>query len=158
MQYISLQAATTLTEWSERTLRRRLADGSLQCATNNKDHYKTMIRFDSISQYICISLAADEMELLKSADAGEASAQNDLALLFLEKNKPKCAIYWLESAAKKHHADAIHLLGCCYLQGNGVPKDYNNAIMWIAKAASFGHRLALAQIQSIHPNIKPTGQ
>ncbi len=34
MQHVSLQAAATLTEQSVRTLRRRIADGSIKCADN----------------------------------------------------------------------------------------------------------------------------
>ena len=149
MQHISLQAAATLTEWSIRTLRRRLADGSLKCATGNEAHYKTMICFESIKHDICIALDPDDIELIKIADAGDAKAQTDLALLFLEKNKPKSAVYWMELAVKQYFADAMQLLGCCYLKGNGLAKDDNLAIMWIAKAASLGHSIALAQIQSI---------
>ncbi|MGZ5574505.1 MAG: tetratricopeptide repeat protein [Methylobacter sp.] len=149
MQHVSLQAATTLTEWSERTIRRRLADGSLKCASDNDAHYKTMICFDSIKQNICIPLNPDNLELIESADSGDAKAQNDLALLFLENNKQKSAVYWLELAAKQSLADAMHLLGRCYLEGNGLAKDENLGIMWIAKAASLGHPIALAQIQSI---------
>jgi len=150
MQHISLQATTTLTEWSERTIRRRLADGTLKCANHNDAHYKTMICFDSIKHDICIALGSDDIKLIKNADSGDAKAQNDLALLFLENNKLKSAVYWLELAAKQNFTDAMHLLGCCYLEGNGLPKDDNLAIMWIAKAASLGHPIALAQIQSIH--------
>ncbi len=150
MHYVSLQAATTLTEWSERTLRRRIADGTLKCAGDNEAHYKTMISFDSIKRDLCIALDPDNMELIKSADAGDAKAQNDLALLFLENNKPKSAVYWLELAARQGFADAMQLLGRCYLEGNGLAKDDNLAIMWIAKAASLGHSIALEQIQSIH--------
>jgi len=150
MQHVSLQAATTLTEYSVRTIRRRLADGSLQCAADNDAYYKTMIRFDSIKHDICITLTPDDIKLIGNADAGNATSQNDLALLFLEQNKPKSAVYWLELAAKQQISDAMHLLGCCYLQGNGLPKDDNLAMMWIAKAASLGHSIALAQIQSIH--------
>ena len=149
MYYVSLQAATTLTEWSERTLRRRIADGTLKCAAGNEAYYKTMISFDSIIRDLCIALDPDTMELVKSADAGDAKAQNDLALLFLENNKPKSAVYWLELAAKQGFADAMQLLGRCYLEGKGLAKDDNLAIMWIAKAASLGHSIALAQIQSI---------
>jgi TPR repeat protein len=149
MHYVSLQAATTLTEWSERTLRRRIADGTLKCAAGNEARYKTMICFDSIKRDLCIALDPDNMELVKSADAGDAKAQNDLALLFLENNKPKSAVYWLELAAKQGFADAMQLLGHCYLEGNGLAKDDNLAIMWIAKAASLDHSIALAQIQSI---------
>jgi len=149
MQLVSLQAATTLTEWSVRTIRRRLADGNLQYAADNEAYYKTMICFDSIKPDICIALAPEDIELIKSADAGDATAQNDLALLFLEQNKPKSAVYWLELAAKQQLSDAMQLLGCCYLTGNGLSKDDNLAMMWIAKAASLGHPIALAQIQSI---------
>jgi TPR repeat protein len=149
MQHVSLQAATTLTEWSERTIRRRLADGSLKCAADNGAHYKTMICFDSIKHDICIALDPDDIEILQAADAGDAKAQNDLALLFLENDKMKSAAYWLELAAKQNFTDAMHLLGCCYLEGNGLPKDDNLAIMWIAKAASLGHSIAQAQIQSM---------
>jgi len=151
MQHVSLQAAITLTGWSERTIRRRIADGTLQCAANNEIHYKTMICFDSIKHDMCIALDTDDFELIKSADAGDVKAQNELALLFLEQNKPKSAVYWLELAAKQNFADAMHLLGCCYLEGNGLPKDENLALMWIAKAASLDHSIALAQIQSIRP-------
>ena len=149
MQHLSLQAATTLTEWSVRTIRRRLADGTLQCAAENEAYYKTMICFDSIKHDICIALTPDDIELIKSADAGDADAQNDLALLFLENDKPKSAVYWLELAAKQQVSDAMHLLGCCYLEGKGLTKDDNLAMMWIAKAASLGHTIALAQIQLI---------
>lgn len=152
MQHVSLQAATTLTEWSERTIRRRVADGSLKCASDNEAHHKTMICFESIKPDICIDLEPDAIELIKSADLGDATAQNDLALLFLEKNKPKSAVYWLELAAKQQVSDAMQLLGYCYLEGNGLAKDDNLAMMWIAKAASLGHSIALAQIRSIRPS------
>lgn len=149
MQHVSLQAAATLTEWSERTLRRRIAEGRLKCAGDNKAHYKTMICFEAIKQDVCIDLDADDIELIQNADAGNAKAQNDLALLFLENNKPKSAVYWLELAAKQHYTDAMHMLGRCYLEGKGLAKDNNLAIMWIAKAASLGHPIAFAQIRSI---------
>jgi hypothetical protein len=150
MPNISLQTATTLTEWSLRTIRRRIADGSLKCAANNENNHKTMICFDSIKHDICIPLEPDDIELIKSADAGDANSQNDLALLFLENNKPQSAIYWLKLAAQQDFSDAMQLLGSCYLHGNGLPKDNNFALMWIAKAASLGHPIAVAQIQSIH--------
>jgi hypothetical protein len=35
--------------------------------------------------------------------------------------------------------------------GNGLAKDNNLAIMWIPKAASLGHPIAIAQIKSIRP-------
>lgn len=148
MQTISIQAVVTLTEWSLRTIRRRIADGTLRCV-NNEDEIKTMISFDSIKNDSCIPLNHDDIELIMNADTGDAEAQNDLAVLFLEHHKPQSALYWLELATKQGFADAMHLLGTCYLKGHGVAKDNNLAIMWIAKAASLGHPIALAQIKSI---------
>jgi hypothetical protein len=149
MQHISLQAAATLTEWSLRTIRRRIADGTLKCAAENEPHYKTWICFDSIKTDLCINLDPNDIELIKSADAGDAMAQNDMAVLFLEQNKPKSAVYWLELAAKQQFSDAMQLLGRCYLEGKGLAKNRNLGIMWTAKAASLGHPIALALIQSM---------
>ncbi|WP_340122831.1 hypothetical protein [Methylobacter svalbardensis] len=149
MPNISLQTAATLTEWSLSTLRRRLADGTLRCASNHQDKNKTMICFDSIKNDICMALEADAIELIQRADTGDASAQNDLAVLFLAYDKPQSAVYWLELAAKQNFADAMQLLGNCYLKGKGVAKDDNLAMMWVARAASLGHPIALAQMQSI---------
>jgi TPR repeat protein len=149
MQHISLQATITLTEWSKSTITRRIADGTLKSATNNDGRCKTMICFESIKPYVCIPLGPDDIELIKNADIGDVNAQIDLAVLFLEHNKPQSAIYWLDLAVKQDSADAMHLLGRCYLEGNGLAKNYCLAIMWIAKAASLDHPIALAQIQSI---------
>ena len=152
MKYVSLQATITLTEWSERTIRRRIADGTLpytDSLTVGGGQNKTMIDFEAIKNAICISLEDDDLELIEAADAGDASAQNDLAMLFLEHDKPKSAIYWLELSVKQNFADAMQHLGNCYLKGYGVSKDHNLAIMWIAKAASLGHAIADQQIKSL---------
>ncbi|MDI1293907.1 MAG: hypothetical protein PSV18_14345 [Methylobacter sp.] len=149
MPNISLQTAATLTEWSLSTLRRRLADGTLRCASHHQDKNKAMICFDSIKNDICMALEADEIELIQRADTGDASAQNDVAVLFLAYDKPQNAVYWLELAAKQNFADAMQLLGNCYLKAKGVAKDDNLAMMWVAKAASLGHPIALAQMKSI---------
>ena len=146
---ISLQAAMTLTEWSERTIRRRVADGSLQCVSDNTASNKTLIYLKSIEADLCIPLPVDDIELLKAADAGDAAAQTDLALLFLAHGKAKSAAYWLELAAKQNFPDAMHWLGCCYLRGEGFAKDETLALMWIAKAASLGHPLASLQIKGL---------
>ena len=143
---ISLQAAMTLTEWSERTIRRRVADGRLQCVSDNTASNKTLIYLKSIEADLCIPLPVDDIDLLKAADAGDATAQTDLALLFLGHGKTKSAVYWLELAAKQNYPDAMHCLGCCYLH---AVKEEALALMWIAKAASLGHRVAQAQIEAL---------
>ncbi len=149
MLRISLQAATTLTEWSLRTIRRRIADGTVKCAADEQASYKTMLCFDSIKYDFCVALTPEDLNLIESADAGDSNAQTDLALLFLQQNKPKSAIYWLELAAKQQFTDAMQLLGRCYLEGYGLAKDENLALMWISKAASLGHSIAIEQIQAI---------
>ena len=151
MPNVSLQTATLLTGLSRRTLSRRITDGTLTCASSDEDYNKTMICLESIKNDIGIPLEPDDIELIKAADAGDANAQNDLAILFLENDKPQNAIYWLELATKQDFADAMHLLGTCYLKGDGLAVDNNLALMWIAKAASLGHSIAIAQIKSIRP-------
>jgi hypothetical protein len=149
---ISLQAAMTLTEWSERTIRRRVADGSLRCVEDNLTSNKTLIYMESIEASLCIPLSADDLELIRSADAGDAQAQTDLALLFLAHDKFKSAIYWLELAAKQSFPDALQWLGACYLRGEGVVKDDNLAVMWIAKSASLMHMIGCKQIEALASN------
>ncbi|MCQ8105494.1 sel1 repeat family protein [Methylomonas sp. SURF-2] len=139
----------TLTQWSERTIRRRVADGSLPCVSGVPFSNKTLISLESIKADICLTLSDEDIELLKSADAGSAQAQTEMALLFLENGKEKSAIYWLEQAAKQNFPDALHWMGNCYLRGEGFAKDDNLAVMWIAKAASLGHSVAKLQIEAL---------
>lgn len=150
--YISLQSAVTLTDLSERTLRRRLAEGQI-VKRNSEESHKTLIALTEITNDFCLPFEANQLELIQRADQGDARAQHELALFFLENNKTKSALYWLELAIKQNVEDAMYLKGCCYLNGNGLPKDPNLAIMWIAKAAASGHQIALAQMQSIYPKI-----
>lgn len=146
MELISLAAAITLTEWSERTFWRRFADGSVKKEVEGSNG-KSMVHLDSIKPYIAMPLDADDFALLKLADRGDAAAQNDLALIFLANGKPRGAIAWLEMAARQDHADAMHWLARCYLEGNGVVRDDNLGMMWLAKAAAHGHLISENQLQ-----------
>jgi hypothetical protein len=146
MQLISLSAAITLTDISERTFWRKFADGSINRVKVNG---KVMIPFDSIKPHICFSLQPEDVAVLESADAGDAEAQNEIALIFLSHAKPKNAMYWLELAARQDYADAINLLGQCYMGVNGVVKDENTSMMWLAKAAALGHAISQLQMQSM---------
>jgi TPR repeat protein len=151
MLQVTIQTAASLTGCSTRTIRRRLTAGLLKNKGGDADSSKPMVSFESIKPDLCIALNPDDIELIKSADSGDADAQNDLALLFLENDKFKSAGYWLELAAGQNVSDAMQLLGDCYLKGKGLPKDNNLAIMWIAKAASLGHSIATAQMASLRP-------
>jgi uncharacterized protein len=149
LQLISITSATTLTEWSESTFRRRIADGSLTREFESGPAGRAMVTFDSIKPHICVSLEDEDIELIQDADAGNAEAQNDLALIFLGNDKPRSAIYWLELAAKQEYPDAMHWLARCHLDGNGVLRDENLGMMWLAKAAAHGHAISQAQMQAI---------
>lgn len=152
MQLITLPAAITLTEWSERTFWRKFADGSLARETVNG---KAMISFELIKPHLCLALSPDDLAILASAVAGDAEAQNEMALIFLANGKPKNAIYWLEQAAKQGCADAMNLLSQCFMKGSGVPQDENTGMIWLAKAATLGHLISQCQMQGLRNRNGP---
>jgi hypothetical protein len=147
VELISLAAAITLTEWSERTFWRRFADGSVKREVETGGNGKSMLHLESIKAHIAIPLAPEDFTLVQQADRGNAAAQNDLALIFLAGGKPRGAIYWLELAARQDYADAMHWLARCYLDGNGVAPDDHLGLMWLSRAAANGHRISQAQLQ-----------
>lgn len=144
---ISLAAAITLTEWSERTFWRRFADGSVKRELEASGNGKSMLHLESIRPHMTIPLAPEDLLLVQQADRGDPAAQNDLALIFLDSGKPRGAIYWLELAARQDYADAMHWLARCYLDGNGVAADDHLGLMWLSKAAAHGHRISQGQLQ-----------
>lgn len=153
LKVVSLATAANLLELNERTLRRRIADGLLPRLSEEAGTNRTMLPFDAIQNQIVIPLEADDLDLIGEADAGVAEAQNDLALLFLLHAKPQSAIYWLELAIKQDYADSMHWLARCYLEGNGVAKDENMGLMWLAKAASHGHTISQQQMQAFRDSF-----
>jgi TPR repeat protein len=153
MDVITLAAATTLTEWSERTFWRRFTDGSIERITRNG---KVVVRFDAIAAHVCIPLAEEDLLVLECADSGDAAAQTDLALLFLEHRKAKGALAWLGLAAKQNDASAMYLLGRFYIDARGADKNENLGLMWLSKAACHGSELAVAAMQAIRERLCAT--
>jgi TPR repeat protein len=93
-------------------------------------------------------------ELRKSADAGDASAQNRLGLLYdvgagVPQNYGQAKV-WFEKAAKQGHAGAQANLGTLYLQGTGVPQSSQMALFWFGRAAEQGNVLAFAKLGSMY--------
>lgn len=144
---LSLPAAISLTGWSERTFWRRFADGSLRRETVDG---KSVLEFAELLPHLCVPLEALDVALLARADAGEAAAQHELALVFLAQGRAKGAVYWLELAAKQDWPDAAHLLSQCFLQGNGLEQNANKGMVWLAKAAELGHVIAARQMRGIY--------
>jgi TPR repeat protein len=116
-----------------------------------------MVDLDSVKPHICIPLDEGDIALIKSADAGDAEAQTDLALLFLAANKFKSAIFWLELAIKKDYANAMYYLSRCYIDGNGVAQDENMGLMWLSKAAVYGSVIAQGLMQAVRKKLTCLG-
>ncbi len=110
-----------------------------------------MLSWDDVSRYLCTPISPEDLPRLLRADSGDAEAQNDIGQFFSTGGQNKAAIYWLQQAAQQDHADAMQWLGRCYVSGEGVPKDDNLGLMWIAKAAAHGHVIAQAQMNGLRP-------
>lgn len=128
-------------------MRRRVADGSVTRVLQPGVNGRSMISIDSIRSHLVLPMDGDDLDLIKSADAGDAEAQTDLAMKFLSQDYAKGAIYWFELAVKQEYASAMYYLGRCYTDGTGVPKDENVGLIWILKAAVLGHGIAKAQME-----------
>ena len=110
-----------------------------------------MLSWDDVSSQICIPMTPEDLAFVLRADEGDAEAQTDIGQLFSIAGKYEAALYWLEQAAQQGNPDAMQWLGRCHLNGEGVPKDDNLGIMWIAKAASHGHVIAKSQMNAMLP-------
>lgn len=97
---------------------------------------------------------ATAKELRKSAEEGDASAQNRLGLLYDEgvgvPQDYRQAKEWFEKAAKQGHAGAQTNLGTLYLQGEGAPQSAQMALFWFSRAAEQGDVLAFAKLGWIY--------
>ncbi len=112
-----------------------------------------MLTLTNLVPMLCVPIDSEDYELLADADAGNADAQNDLAQLFLDANRPDIALHWMRLAVDQEHADAMHNLATLYIKGIGLEKDETKGLMWLAKAASHGHLIAKQQVATlrIHP-------
>ena len=89
------------------------------------------------------SLAIELAALTKKADAGDAEAQNELAVILAHgkggaKDVAK-AVEWWQKAATQGSADAQYNLGLTYALGNGVQVDVVKALHGYRAAAAQGH-------------------
>lgn len=93
---------------------------------------------------------AKAKELRKSAEAGDASARNELGLLYYEgKGVPqdyRRAKEWFEEAAKQGNAAAQINIGTLYLHGEGAPRSGQMALFWFSRAADQRNALAFAKL------------
>jgi len=87
---------------------------------------------------------------MKSANQGDADAQCDLGIMYLQgrgvdKNET-AAVTYFQKAAEQGHADAQFNLAVSYENGEGVDKDVPKAIALFCKAAEQGNSDAQVQL------------
>ena len=142
-----MDAASAITQISRRTWWRRIA---AQAVTRGaSDRGRTMLLWSEVAPHIDVPMTAENHGSLFLADMGSADAQNTVGQFFLHAGKHKTAVYWFQLASKQDHPDAMQWLGDSYICGKGVEKSEYLGLMWIAKAAAFGHVIAQEQIKEL---------
>jgi TPR repeat protein len=89
-------------------------------------------------------------DLRKLAQGGDATAQNELGLLYYEgKGIPqnhRKAKEWFDKAVEQGHAGAQVNLGTLYLKGEGAPQSSEMALFWFTRAAGQENAVAFAKL------------
>lgn len=143
---ISVEATIAITERSRSTWWRRIAKGEVTRMADDPGG-RTMLLWSEVAPLVCIPMGEEDIAMVLLADAGEASAQNDIGQYFSNAGKHDVAMYWIRKAVEQNHPDAMQWLGHCHLSGAGVARDDYLGIMWIAKAAAHGHAIAMEQMK-----------
>ena len=96
-------------------------------------------------------------DLLRAAEAGDASAQTLLGTNFHEgtgvERSPPDAVYWWQRAAFNGHPGAQIMLGVAYHVGNVFEKDVVQAAQWTMRSARQGNELAIAYWESLSKEL-----
>ena len=84
-----------------------------------------------------------EMESLRLlAEQGDAGAQFDLALIYAGLGDANMTVYWFTRSAEEGNNFAKTNLGVMYMDGLGVPQDFERADYWLRIAAEQGMPMA----------------
>jgi hypothetical protein len=135
---------------NKRTLQRWCEEGTLrvvQCDPGKAQ--RQLIDLTQVLQMLGPCTESDFAALVVAADEGSADAQNDLGMVLLQEGKEEPAIAFFEASAQQGCPEAMHWLYQCRMKGLGVEKDENLAMMWLHKAAAYGHAIAKAQADAI---------
>jgi TPR repeat protein len=100
-----------------------------------------------------IDLPRDKTEgvkwLRKAAEHGYVLAQVVLYEFFHHDDYKGDAVYWCRKAAEQGDAFAQYSLGNCYKDGDGIPKDKEEAIKWFRKAAEQKNEDAIKALREL---------
>jgi len=146
----------SITGLSKRTLWRRIGDGCLSALDAHVRGEKTRVDLDDALLLSDLPIDPGDHALILAADAGDAEAQCDLAIMLLTAHRAMEAVSWLTLAARQFYPDAMCYLGRCYLSGVGVPRDEDKGILWLSQAAAKGHLVAQHLMRLLQgPNSQP---
>ncbi len=99
-------------------------------------------------------LAAVVEALEPAAEAGDAQAQFELALMHLNgmavAKDARVAATWLRQASELGQTDAQFLYASMIYRGDGVPQDHREALHWFRRAAMAGHAEAQLNLGLMH--------
>ncbi|MEC8743472.1 MAG: tetratricopeptide repeat protein, partial [Pseudomonadota bacterium] len=88
------------------------------------------------------------------ADAGDASSQFSLALLYKNalgvKRDDSKAAFWFERAAEKGMTDAQKMIGLLYFSGTGVPRSLDKSARFYEMAAQSGDAEAQYMLANLY--------
>lgn len=113
-------------------------------------------RYPAGAQCIAVDLPEAARWYVKAAEAGDALAQEQLAIAYLAglgvDPDPVQAERWLEAIGKERRAHAVFYLADQYLYGRGdvVPQDLAKGAHYTLIAAELGHPPGLAQLGALH--------
>lgn len=113
-------------------------------------------RYPAGAQCIAVDLTEAARWYVKAAEAGDALAQEQLAIAYLAglgvDPDPVQAERWLEAIGKERRAHAVFYLADQYLYGRGdvVPQDLAKGAHYTLIAAELGHPPGLAQLGALH--------
>ena len=102
------------------------------------------------SVYLFYDDELSEQWLEKAARRGHIDSMHTLGLLYSKNNNSDLATRWLLSAARSGHTESMAALGSMYYRGE--PKDTDNALLWLEKAAERGSIAAAISLANIYGN------
>lgn len=80
-------------------------------------------------------------KLISDAESGDSDAQYQIGIMYYKgigiAQDYEAAIKWYKIAAEQKHPEALRMLGCAYLNGNGVEKDTNQALYYFLEAQKY---------------------
>ncbi|MFT7721860.1 MAG: hypothetical protein QM788_03375 [Roseateles sp.] len=96
-----------------------------------------------------LELDAGTLGRLPAADAGDAGARNDVAMFFLDRQRPLLALPWLTWAAAQDHPDALHWLARLHIDRQVPDASLARGLMYLAQSAALGHAVSAAQVNAL---------